>query len=265
MANIDTEELEKLPTIITDVENPEVYSKDINHINKPIKNIKFGHLLNINWDNLTGAFTLIRKFLAEAIYKQDVDNKNTATKIVCRNADKSIEVGDIYCSSPINNNPFPAKIGLAYKNMETGEIIFTENYKEIMQLAGEIYKEVIIKGTYSSNSLIGGGTKFIEFNNDFAEHLGVGNIKIKKGKYKITIYVYAISTNNSSGNYRIVLKGNDKDLGSYSHMVGDWSPSGATFIDIFDLTEDAALNFNVSASGAAMSGEQIVAIEKIEY
>ena len=68
MANIDTKELEKLPTIITDVENSEVYSKDINHINKPIKNIKFGHLLNINWDNLAGAFTLIKKFLAEGMH-----------------------------------------------------------------------------------------------------------------------------------------------------------------------------------------------------
>lgn len=265
MADLDKNELERMIDKITEVENPEVYAKEETHLNKPIKNIKFGHILNINWDNLVNTFKIIKVFFKETVLKQDVDNKNTATKIVCRNADKSIEVGDIYCSSPINNNPFPAKIGLAYKNMETGEIIFTENYKEIMQLAGEIYKEVIIKGTYSSNSLIGGGTKFIEFNNNFAEHLGVGNIKIKKGKYKITIYVYAISTNNNSGNYRIILKGNDKDLGSYSHAVGDWSPSGATFIDIFNLTEDTTLNFNVSASGAAMSGEQIVAIEKIEY
>lgn len=139
MANIDIKELENLPTAITEVENPEVYSKDINHINKPIKNIKFGHLLNINWDNLAGAFTLIRKFLAEAIYKKDVDNKNTAGKIVCRNADNSIEIGDIYCSSTVKTEgTIPEGAGLPYKNPISGEIEWTNNMEAVRKHTGTI-------------------------------------------------------------------------------------------------------------------------------
>ena len=132
MANIDTKELEKLPTIITDVENSKDYSKDINHINKPIKNIKFGHLLNINCDNLAGAFTLIKKFLAEGIYKQDVDNKNTAAKIVCRNADKSIEVGDIYSNSELEEI-FEAGSGIAFKGKD-GVIRYCKNYENFFKI-----------------------------------------------------------------------------------------------------------------------------------
>lgn len=142
MANIDIKELENLPTAITEVENPEVYSKDINHINKPIKNIKFGHLLNINWDNLAGAFTLIRKFLAEAIYRQNVDNKNTAGKIVCRNADKSIEVGDIYCSSKTDEEPNIDNVALAF--LKDGRLAFSTN-KDLLRDYLQLNKDGIVQ------------------------------------------------------------------------------------------------------------------------
>lgn len=142
MANLDRNELNNIATNITEVENPDVYSKDVQHINKPISNIKFGHILNTNWDNIVNTFKLIQKFFKETVLNQDVDSNNTANKIVKRNADKSIQVGDIYTSSAVNSNAtLPNGVGLAYKNNTTGEIEFTNNYTAFRNLTNTISRD----------------------------------------------------------------------------------------------------------------------------
>lgn len=139
MADLDKNELERMIDKITEVENPEVYAKEETHLNKPIKNIKFGHILNINWDNLVNTFKIMKAFFKETVLKQDVDNKNTAGKIVCRNIDKSIEVGYIYCSSTVKTEgTIPEGAGLPYKNPKNGEIEWTNNMEAVRKHTGTI-------------------------------------------------------------------------------------------------------------------------------
>ena len=143
MAELDRKELDNIATIMTDVENPEVYSKDINHINKPIANIKFGHILNINWDNIVNTFKIVQKFFKEAILNQDVSTDNVENKIVKRNSDKSIEVGDIYCSSTITEKveTIQEGTGVPFKNPVTGEIVFTKDYEAFRKITNTISQD----------------------------------------------------------------------------------------------------------------------------
>lgn len=141
MATLDRKELDRMATILTEVENSDIYSKDETHINKPISNIKFGHILNINWDNILNTFRIIQKFFKETVLNQDVSADNVANKIVKRNTDKSIEVGDIYSSSSIITGTIPANSGIAFKNPVSGEIEFTKDYTAFRQLTNTISKD----------------------------------------------------------------------------------------------------------------------------
>ncbi|WP_373077293.1 hypothetical protein [Fusobacterium varium] len=168
MADLDKNELERMIDKITEVENPEVYAKEETHLNKPIKNIKFGHILNINWDNLVNTFKIIKIFFKETVLKQDVDNKNTAGKIVQRNLDKSIEVGDIYCSSTVKTEgTIPEGAGLPYKNPKNGEIEWTNNMEAVRKHTGTIslddmnaVEKVDVNGSFN----IYGGSRSITLN-----------------------------------------------------------------------------------------------------
>lgn len=143
MADLDRKELDRMATILTEVENPDIYSKDETHINKPISNIKFGHILNINWDNILNTFRIIQKFFKETVLNQDVATDNTANKIVKRNADKSIEVGDIYCSSEISSKvtTVPQGAGIPFKHPDTGKVEFTKDYEAFRKMTNTISKD----------------------------------------------------------------------------------------------------------------------------
>lgn len=143
MANLDRKELDRIATLVGEVENPDVYSKDEKYINKPISNIKFGHILNVNWDNILNTFRIIQKFFKETVLNQDVATDNTANKIVKRNADKSIEVGDIYCSSEISSKvtTVPQGAGIPFKHPDTGEVEFTKDYEAFRKMTNTISKD----------------------------------------------------------------------------------------------------------------------------
>lgn len=138
MANLDRKELDKMINKIVEVENPDVYSKKETDFNKPISNIKFGHILNVNWDNIVKTFNIIQKFFKETVLNQDVSTDNVANQIVKRNADKSIEVGDIYSSSNIITGTMPDNSGIAFKNPVSGEIEFTKDYASFRKLTNTI-------------------------------------------------------------------------------------------------------------------------------
>lgn len=152
MAELDRKELDRMATVLTEVENPDIYAKDEKHINKPISNIKFGHILNINWDNILNTFRIIQKFFKETVLNQDVATDNTANKIVKRNADKSIEVGDIYCNEIKTNIPavseFNSEIAFRDKN---GVIKFCNN-GELIQEFVKINKLIKWKKIWSGSS-----------------------------------------------------------------------------------------------------------------
>ena len=152
MAELDRKELDRMATLLTEVENPDIYAKDEKHINKPISNIKFGHILNINWDNILNTFRIIQKFFKETVLNQDVATDNTANKIVKRNADKSIEVGDIYCNEIKTNIPavseFNSEIAFRDKN---GVIKFCNN-GELIQEFVKINKLIKWKKIWSGSS-----------------------------------------------------------------------------------------------------------------
>lgn len=131
MADLDRKELDRMATVLTEVKSPDVYAKDEKHINKPISNIKFGHILNVNWDNILNTFRIVQKFFKETVLNQDVSTDNIANKIVKRNADKSIEVGDIYCNSQSSNETVVEGISIPFR--KNNLIQFSENADLLMK------------------------------------------------------------------------------------------------------------------------------------
>ncbi len=169
MANLDRKELDRIATLVGEVENPDVYSKDEKYINKPISNIKFGHILNLNWDNILNTFRIIQKFFKETVLNQDVSTDNVANQIVKRNADKSIEVGDIYSSSDIITGIMPDNSGIAFKNPVSGEIEFTKDYASFRKLTNTISRDDMntverLDKNNNANFDMGGGSRTVELN-----------------------------------------------------------------------------------------------------
>lgn len=167
MANLDRKELDRIATLVGEVENPDVYSKDEKYINKPISNIKFGHILNVNWDNILNTFRIIQKFFKETVLNQDVSTDNVANQIVKRNADKSIEVGDIYSSSDIITGTMPDNSGIAFKNPVSGEIEFTKDYASFRKLTNTISQDDMnaverLDKNESGNFNLWGGSRTID-------------------------------------------------------------------------------------------------------
>lgn len=167
MAVLDRKELEEMATEMTEVKNPDVYSRDKKHINKPIANIKFGHLLNINWDNILNTFKILQKFFRETVLKQDVSSDNLENKIVLRNADKSIQVGDIYSSSKINDKgAIPDGAGIPYKDPKSNEIVFTKDYTAFRKITNTVSRDdmAVIKRLDKGNASFKtrGGSRVID-------------------------------------------------------------------------------------------------------
>lgn len=152
MADLDRKELDRLATNMTEVENPDVYSKDENHINKPISNIKFGHILNINWDNIVNTFKIIQSFLKQAVLNQDVTTDSVENKIVKRNADKSIEVGDIYCDEIKTDIPASSEFNPEIAFRDKNGVIKFCNDKVQFQSWIEVKKLISWKNIWSGTT-----------------------------------------------------------------------------------------------------------------
>lgn len=242
MANLDRKELDRIATLVGEVENPDVYSKDEKYINKPISNIKFGHILNVNWDNILNTFRIIQKFFKETVLNQDVSTDNIANQIVKRNADKSIEVGDIYSSSDIITGTMPDNSGIAFKNPVSGEIEFTKDYASFRKLTNTISQDDMnaverldING--SGDFRIGGGSRTITLN-EKAKKYRVLAIRMspKNGIYDIHLLLPNLSSGcvdenrNGGGTIRATWNGETQVTINYSqwrdgasgHVAGVW-------------------------------------------
>lgn len=244
MAELDRKELDRMATVLTEVENPDVYAKDETHINKPISNIKFGHILNINWDNILNTFRIIQKFFKETILNQDVSTENIANKIVKRNADKSIEVGDIYCSSEITGKveTIPEGAGVPFKHPLTGEIEFTKDYSAFRKITNTISQDDMnaverLDANSSGDFGIGGGSRTIDLN-EKAKKYKVLAIRMspKNSIYNTYLLLPNLSSGsvdenrNGGGTIRATWNGETQVTvnysqwrdGAYGHVAGVW-------------------------------------------
>lgn len=125
--------LEEIATAIALMYDPEIYSKLKTEINKPMADIPVGHALNINWDNITNSYKIIKDFLKETLYKEDMSMENVGSKVVQRGASGGIKVGDIYTTTALTNT-FPAGSGIAYKGAD-GVIKYCSNYDKFFEVA----------------------------------------------------------------------------------------------------------------------------------
>lgn len=242
MANLDRKELDRMATLVGEVENPNVYSKDEKYINKPISNIKFGHILNVNWDNILNTFRIIQKFFKETVLNQDVSTDNVANQIVKRNADKSIEVGDIYSSSDIITGTMPDNSGIAFKNPVSGEIEFTKDYASFRKLTNTISQDDMnaverldING--SGDFEIGGGSRTITLN-EKAKKYRVLAIRMSPKASRYNTYILlpnlisgsADENRNGGGTIKATWNGETEVTVNYSqwrdgasgHVAGVW-------------------------------------------
>lgn len=143
--------LEEIATAIALMYDPEVYSKLKTEINKPMADVPAGHALNINWDNIVNSYKIIKDFLKETLYKEDMSMENVGSKVVQRGANGGIKVGDVYCgniitSTAATNNFVPQ---IAYKD-NNGYIQFC-NDKEKFQNWVEIQKLISWKKIWSGS------------------------------------------------------------------------------------------------------------------
>lgn len=138
---LDKGRLEEIATAIALMYDSEVYSKLKTEINKPMADVPAGHALNINWDNIVNSYKVIKDFLKETIYKEDMSMENVGSKLVQRGTNGGIKVGDVYCENIITtvaatNNFVPQ---IAYKD-NNGYIQFCndkgkfQNWVEVQKL-----------------------------------------------------------------------------------------------------------------------------------
>lgn len=132
---MDMNNLNFLATRIQEVFDPAIYEKNRGYINKPMEDITFGHLLNINWENITDSFNVLKNYMLQAVYVDIVSNENKPNTLVMRGASSGIQVGDIFTNTAIGNTALTNGIGIAYKSSD-GKINYTTNYDSIRSLIG---------------------------------------------------------------------------------------------------------------------------------
>ncbi|MHD0315237.1 MAG: hypothetical protein OGM09_01410 [Fusobacterium varium] len=129
---LDKGRLEEIATAIALMYDPEVYSKLKTEINKPMADIPAGHALNINWDNIVNSYKVIKDFLKETLYKEDMSMENIGSKLVQRGTNGGIKVGDIYSSTSMIDT-FKSGSGIAYKTTE-GVIQYCNDYSKFFEV-----------------------------------------------------------------------------------------------------------------------------------
>ena len=140
---LDKGRLEEIATAIALMYDPEVYSKLKTEINKPMADIPAGHALNINWDNIVNSYKVIKDFLKETLYKEDMSMENIGSKLVQRGTNGGIKGGDIYTTTPLNNGAIASNSGIAYKDSD-GMVKYTNNYESFRNLI-QINKNGIVE------------------------------------------------------------------------------------------------------------------------
>lgn len=157
MKNFIRTDIDKIATTIALMYDVNIYEKTLPYINKPMANIAAGHALNINWDNISEKFNIIKKLLSYAIYQEDISTENIENKIVKRGTDKKIKVENIILPTPINEN-FENNIAFKTSN---GELGFTNNSEKIRKMLdvptfNEAIKDILKIDTNGTFEMWGG-------------------------------------------------------------------------------------------------------------
>lgn len=150
-------DIDKIATTIALMYDVNVYEKTLPYLNKPMANIAAGHALNINWDNITEKFNIVKQFLSYAIYQEDISSENTANKIVKRDTNKKIKVENIILPTPINAD---FENNFAYKT-SSGEFGFTNDSAKIRKMLdvptfSEAVKDIVKLDTNGTFEMWGG-------------------------------------------------------------------------------------------------------------
>ena len=212
---LDKSRLDEIATVIALMYDPEVYSKLKTEINKPMADVPAGHALNINWDNIANSYKIIKEFLKETLYKEDMSMENVGNKLVQRGEKGGIKVGDIYTTTTFNSGSIPENCGIAYKDSD-GMIKYTNNFEEFRKLTNTISKDemsVVEKIDTNGTFDMWGGTRTITLNE-------------KANKYKVLMIKAGGSTMDVHflmliPNQWIKTREHDRNGGGEMHILWD--------------------------------------------
>lgn len=214
---LDKSRLDEIATVIALMYDPEVYSKLKTEINKPMADVPAGHALNINWDNIANSYKIIKEFLKETLYKEDMSMENVGNKLVQRGEKGGIKVGDIYTTTAFNSGSIPKNCGIAYKDSD-GMIKYTNNFAEFRKLTNTISKDemsVVEKIDTNGTFDMWGGTRTITLNE-------------KANKYKVLMIKAGGSTMDVHfliliPNQLVKTREHDRNGGGEMHILWDGS------------------------------------------
>lgn len=212
---LDKSKLDEIATVIALMYDPEVYSKLKTEINKPMADVPAGHALNINWDNIANSYKIIKEFLKETLYKEDMSMENVGNKLVQRGEKGGIKVGDIYTTTAFNSGSIPKNCGIAYKDSD-GMIKYTNNFEEFRKLTNTISKDemsVVEKIDTNGTFDMWGGTRTITLNE-------------KANKYKVLMIKAGGSTMDVHflmliANQWVKTREHDRNGGGEMHILWD--------------------------------------------
>lgn len=227
---LDKSKLDEIATVIALMYDPEVYSKLKTEINKPMADVPAGHALNINWDNIANSYKIIKEFLKETLYKEDMSMENVGNKLVQRGEKGGITVGDIYTTTAFNSGSIPKNCGIAYKDSD-GMIKYTNNFEEFRKLTNTISKDemsVVEKIDTNGTFDMWGGTRTITLN-EKAKKYKV--LMIKAGGSTMDVHFLMLIANqwvktrehdrNGGGEMHILWDGNTTiRVNHYTHRDG---------------------------------------------
>lgn len=218
--NFIKSDIDKIATTIALMYDVNIYEKTLPYLNKPMANIAAGHALNINWDNITEKFNIIKNLLTYAIYQEDISTENVENKIVKRGSDKKIKVENIILPTPVNEN-FENNIAFKTSN---GELGFTNNSEKIRKMLNvptfdEAIKEIRKLDTNGTFEMRGGSRTI--------------TLSEEAKKYKVLIIKAGGSTSDVHfliliANQWIKAREHDRNGGGEIHILWD----GATNIRV---------------------------------
>lgn len=215
--NFIKSDIDKIATTIALMYDVNIYEKTLPYLNKPMANIAAGHALNINWDNITEKFNIIKNLLTYAIYQEDISTENIENKIVKRGSDKKIKVENIILPAPINEN---FENNIAFKT-SSGELGFTNNSEKIRKMLNvptfdEAIKEIRKLDTNGTFEMWGGSRTI--------------TLSEEAKKYKVLIIKAGGSTSDVHfliliANQWIKTREHDRNGGGEMHILWDGTTS----------------------------------------
>lgn len=213
---MDMSNLNYLGTRIQEVFDPSVYEKNRGYINKPMEDITFGHILNVNWENIVDSFIILKNYALQAVYVDIVSQNNTPNTLVMRGSSGGIQVGDIFTNTAIGNVGLTNGIGLAYKGADN-KINYTTNYDSIRSLIGaKKAGESDVNLLWSGNITLNNGSSIITLDSsarNYSVLIGIACPHTGEGRPQETTLIFANTTTGASSMNR--------NGGAYNYFTWD--------------------------------------------